>query len=137
MVWTDSLSVGVKKFDKAHQRLVEYINVLFAIIGYQPIPTIPTHVLLLTIVITLTFCTTRTQEKDKRKQQITSLLQCLIDYTQYHFAQEEELFTQLNYPDEAGHVRKHKHVFSNLSCTRVANMIADMAPPSPGGCSSR
>jgi hemerythrin len=42
MVWTDSLSVGVKKFDKAHQRLVEYINILFAIIGY--VATFPWHV---------------------------------------------------------------------------------------------
>jgi hemerythrin len=68
-------------------------------------------------MLTLRPVKTSTQEKDKRKQQITSLLQCLVDYTHYHFAQEEALFTRLNYPEEAGHVRKHKHVSTTSSAT--------------------
>ncbi len=76
--WRDSYSVGVARFDKEHRRLVELINDMFIIV------------------------------RDKGDSvALNSVVQALIEYTQYHFSSEETAMEEANYPDLAEHKQHH------------------------------
>lgn len=66
--WDSSLSVGIDIIDKQHQRIVDYINDLYA----------------------------AQQSGDRDK--VSSVLAGLIDYTTTHFVFEEDLMKRSGYP---------------------------------------
>ena len=76
--WEQNLSVGVDKFDTHHKKLVDLINKL-----HDAMST------------------------GKGAETIGSVLDDLIKYTQYHFAEEEKLMTLHKYPDLEKHKAEH------------------------------
>jgi hemerythrin len=78
MTWTEKMSVGVKLLDEDHKKLVGMVNQLYDGI-----------------------CT------GKGKESLGPILDGLIQYTQVHFAHEEEFFLKTGYAAAAAH--KHEH----------------------------
>jgi len=81
ITWNQNLSVGVTRFDKEHQGLVQLLNTL--------------HDEML---------------KGKAKDVLAPILDKLIDYTQTHFANEESLFRMHHYPDAIRHKAEHENL---------------------------
>jgi hemerythrin len=78
MTWTDEMSLGIKTLDEDHKRLIELLNQL-----HQEVIS------------------------GNTRAALESAIEQLIDYTQYHFTREENLFTGTRFPDAEEH--KHEH----------------------------
>lgn len=76
--WSEALSVGLASIDEQHQKLVGIINEL--------------HDAML---------------RREGKQLLGATFDRLIEYTEYHFAHEEQLFAQHHYSDAAAHRTQH------------------------------
>lgn len=78
ITWSDTMSVGVAKIDKEHQKLIELINLLHSemIAG-------------------------------KSNEVMGKVLDQLITYTRGHFALEETLFRTHAYPEGPAHKQEH------------------------------
>jgi hemerythrin len=76
--WEDKYSVGIEKIDNQHKQLIEIINRLYYSRGNSP------HAVL------------------------GETIQELIAYTQTHFADEERLMQENNYPDYQAHKKRHE-----------------------------
>ncbi|MFO1112452.1 MAG: bacteriohemerythrin [Rhodospirillales bacterium] len=88
--WTPDFSVGVKSLDTDHKILISLINQLDdAIRGGEP------------------------------GQTIASVLDALLDYTDYHFAREEALMAACDYPDLEAHLRTHNTLRAQVHDIRV------------------
>ena len=81
IIWTEDFSVGVVRLDEQHKRLIQMINRLIA----QPQTTTESEL-------------------------ISDLLSDMTNYAQKHFAAEEELMRQYNYPRLKEQVAQH-HAF--------------------------
>jgi len=79
--WSDDLSVKIKEFDDEHKNLVQMINELYD-----------------------------NMKVGKGKEVLEEILNRLVKYTVHHFAHEEKLMNQYNYPD----VKIHKAAHDNL-----------------------
>jgi hemerythrin-like metal-binding protein len=79
ILWNESYSVGIDVIDAQHKELLDIINSLYE-----------------------SFVDQTTGYK------ITSITQELIDYCDYHFKTEEELFIKYEYPDKDAHIAKHQ-----------------------------
>jgi len=83
--WRDSYSVGVEKFDNEHKILIELINEMFVVV------------------------------RDKKSvDHLETAINRLIEYTEKHFAAEEEALAQVDYPDLNGHKDMHKRLITNV-----------------------
>ena len=78
ITWSDTMSVGVAKIDKEHQKLIELINLLHA-----------------------------EMSAGKSNQVMGKVLDELIGYTKGHFAAEEALFRTHSYPQASAHKQEH------------------------------
>lgn len=76
--WMDSFTVKVDVFDRDHKKLVEILNTLYDAI-----------------------------EERRSRENLDQILNELVDYTAYHFANEEEYMVKHNYPGLAAHKRTH------------------------------
>lgn len=85
--WDERFSVGIKELDGHHQRLAELINDLSDSLG-RPL----------------------------QSEAIVDILGALSDYAAYHFAREEKLLGQHQYPELETQVREH-----SLFCEVVAD----------------
>lgn len=81
--WDSSLSVGVKTFDSHHQKLISLINKLYV-----------------------------NMEAGDGEEVLKKTLSELIEYTDWHFAAEEEVFEKYNYPELKMHVKQHQALLS-------------------------
>ncbi len=79
MTWTPSLSVGVKEMDNQHRELVKALNDLFDAMSAGQTKTV-----------------------------MGPLLTSLLKYTRYHFAAEEALLAEYEFPALADHKEMHK-----------------------------
>jgi hemerythrin-like metal-binding protein len=93
MTWTEAMSVGVKDLDNDHKRLISYINELHSGI-------LAGH----------------------DRKILGDVLGQLVDYTQTHFAREEELFAQTSYA--AAEMHKHEHDSMVKRIVNVQNRYA-------------
>ncbi len=76
--WTEDMSVGIPEIDAEHRHFAQLINDLnHAILGHMELSV------------------------------IRSRMSLILDDATQHFAHEESLFKQWNYPDTAGHTAKH------------------------------
>ncbi len=83
--WTDELSVGIPEVDEDHKRFIKLVNGLNqAILDRQGLA------------------------------EIRKCMQLLLDDAEQHFAHEERLFKQWNYPDSDEHAEKHAQVTEEL-----------------------
>jgi hemerythrin len=81
IVWSDSLSVGVKVIDKQHMRLVEYINELDDVIN---------------------------STGKGRRELLAKVIDETIEYTESHFGFEEAMLEEVRYPYLKAHMRVHQ-----------------------------
>ena len=77
--WSDAYSIGHEEVDKQHQVLVELINKLYD-----------------------AFLSAKAYEV------VSEILDEMIDYTQYHFGFEHEIFEKYSYPDYEEHKTVHE-----------------------------
>jgi hemerythrin len=81
IAWSDRLSVGVEPVDADHKQLIAMINEL-----YDGIVA------------------------GRSKEIVGGILDRLVEYTEFHFAREEEFFARTGYPDAAIHTREHNEL---------------------------
>jgi hemerythrin-like metal-binding protein len=78
MKWDDSLSVNIREIDLQHQKLISMINEFYEHVG-----------------------------KDSG-QAFRTLLDSLVEYTEYHFSTEEKYFKRFEYPKSDTHIDMHR-----------------------------
>ncbi len=78
MKWNESLSVKINSFDEEHKIIIEMINYFYDHISDQ-----------------------------SNEEIISSSIQKMKDYTQFHFKSEENYMTKYNYPDYHSHKKEH------------------------------
>jgi hemerythrin len=82
--WTENLSVGVPRMDEHHKKLVELINQVFDAMSGDA------------------------------SAAVDSVLADLLDYTRYHFAEEEKLLAACSYPDLEAHQAVHRSMVKEV-----------------------
>jgi len=89
IVWSKELSVGIESIDEQHKTLIELINSLNTAMA-----------------------------NGEANMMIGGILLKLTDYTQYHFAYEEDLFEQHGYTDSVQHKRQHQKLIDQISALK-------------------
>jgi hemerythrin-like metal-binding protein len=84
--WSDRLSVQISSIDEQHKKLVSLVN--------------QAHTALV---------------EGQGNQVVGDIFAELIDYTKYHFAYEEELFSRHGYEETAQHITQHKLLTSRVA----------------------
>ena len=77
--WSDELSVGIEIIDKQHMILIRAINLLALAVQHN-----------------------------SSRDLMSEIFKTLVDYTDTHFAYEEELFDRFSYPETEDHKAKHR-----------------------------
>lgn len=83
--WTDDYSVGVKTMDEQHKRLIDLINEYYEGIMQK-----------------------------KNKEALAKMMQGLLDYTKYHFGDEEKLMLQSGYAKLPAQKNQHEHFVNTI-----------------------
>ncbi len=97
--WTDNLSVGVTRMDDHHKKLIELINLLFDAMSGDATSTVDT------------------------------VLSDLLDYTRYHFGEEEKLLAACGYPDLEAHQDIHRGMVKEVLDMRERYMANPTSVP--------
>ena len=84
--WRKEYSVNVEIFDNHHNQLFEKANLLHEALNIN-----------------------------KEKDVIKEVLDFLIEYTEYHFEEEESLMTKHKYPQFQAHKKKHNKLIEKVS----------------------
>ena len=85
MQWTAQLALGIESIDQQHRKIVDMINELHAaMLG------------------------------GRANLEVWGILIRLNDYTEQHFAYEEQLFSEHGYPGEAEHKADHDRLIGQL-----------------------
>ncbi len=84
--WNDSLSVGIDSIDNDHKKLLGMINQLQTAAHYHT-----------------------------DDELIEKTLNDLVDYTKYHFAREEDMMRDNNYPDFEEHKQQHEQMVQQVT----------------------
>lgn len=84
--WTDKLSVGVDLIDEQHKMLIRRLNDMSSAIEFN-----------------------------KGPNEITRTLSFLIDYTDFHFSEEERHMKEQGYPGLDDHIAKHEEFKATLA----------------------
>lgn len=98
ITWNDTLSVGVRQFDKEHMKLIELINTL-----------------------------NEAMKQGKGKESLGAVLDDLVSYTRTHFETEERVMKQNGYPDLEAHKKLHDKLVMEVAKT-VRNFHMGNAP---------
>jgi hemerythrin-like metal-binding protein len=85
MIWNESFSVSVEKFDYQHKILIDLINQVLDVIKTGNV-----------------------------KQETAIVIEGLVDYTVFHFGDEEKILKQFHYPDLLRHENEHKLFVSKI-----------------------
>jgi hemerythrin len=80
--WSESYSVGIEKIDRQHKKIVSFLNELF-----------------------------EAMQTGQGKDVLGKVLADLVIYTKTHFATEEQLMAQADFPD----FRKHKEIHEKMA----------------------
>lgn len=86
IAWVDEMSVGIPEINKDHQHFISLMNEL-----------------------------NRSMTEGKSPADIKQRLQIIIDDAVQHFAHEERLFVEWQYPDVSNHARIHAHIMKELN----------------------
>ncbi len=90
LIWSEDLSVGIPEVDEDHRRFFVLINEL-----------------------------NRSITTGKEPSSIMNTLQSIINDAVEHFAHEEKLFREWQYPEEDAHARKHASVVKALGILQL------------------
>ena len=85
LVWKEEYSVGIKMLDDDHKKLIDLLNQFKTAYDYQTSESFERHT-----------------------------LDSLVDYTKLHFAREEKLMEQHNYPDIIEHKKQHAQMIAQV-----------------------
>ncbi|MEW5902878.1 MAG: bacteriohemerythrin [Pseudomonadota bacterium] len=94
--WSQDYSVNIKTIDEQHQELVNILNRLFVAVSKR--------------------------EGDKV---VAGILDALTDYTRTHFALEERLMRQANYPGLPAHMEEHRKLIEQLDGLCQKHLMED------------
>jgi hemerythrin-like metal-binding protein len=84
-IWSKSLSVGIESIDEQHQKIICIINTIDdAIVNGES------------------------------QQVMNEIVKELLDYSDYHFSYEEELFKKYGYPDAEKHRKEHAELKAQI-----------------------
>ncbi len=83
--WNSKYILGVDSIDKQHKRLVDLINKLYADFGSK-----------------------------RGKESLIKVVDELIQYTQYHFGYEEEIFQKIGYKETVNHNAEHANFIKKV-----------------------
>ena len=86
LVWNDSLSIKIPKFDEEHKTLIKMINDIHDVIMYA-----------------------------KGFDIIAQTMKDLVAYTQTHFKREEEFLKKYNYSEIEAHKEEHKKFVAKIT----------------------
>lgn len=92
IAWTPAMSVGVEALDTDHKMLIGLINQLAGAIA-----------------------------KGEGHEIVASVINGLVDYTEYHFGREEEMMRVCRYPGFTDHVGTHRKIVEALHHLRDAH----------------
>jgi hemerythrin len=84
--WTDAMSVGVELIDEQHKMLIQHLNKLI-----------------------------KSLEPSQGLTEVANTLSFLIDYTHFHFSEEEKHMAANNYDGLEEHKKKHEEFKTTLS----------------------
>ena len=85
IVWKDSFNIGVKEMDEQHMLFASYINELYD-----------------------------AMQSGNTEDIVVPILNKLTDYSQSHFAAEENLLKSINYPMLETQIKQHANFISEL-----------------------
>lgn len=85
LVWSSDLDTGIPEIDRQHQRIVEYINTLYE------------------------------QRSSPDRAALAQVIADTVEYTQSHFAFEEQLLVQAGYAFTSVHQKVHQLFIRRLS----------------------
>ncbi|MFO8002581.1 MAG: bacteriohemerythrin [Marinilabilia sp.] len=84
--WTKDLSVGNESLDKEHQRWIEILNDFYE--GLK---------------------------EGQSKEKLEELIVAMIDYTRYHFKNEEDFMASVNFPGLEDHKKAHEEYVEKIT----------------------
>lgn len=84
--WNESLSVGIAAIDEQHRAWIDRFNALAAAL-----------------------------DANAAQARISEILGFLVEYTDFHFAAEQEAMQAGNYPGYAEHLEKHEQLKATLA----------------------
>ncbi len=87
--WSKDYSVEVEIFDRHHQKLFELIGNLY-----------------------------KAMKNGITGEELTTVIDALLDYTNYHFGKEEEAMERFNYPGCAHQKKQHAHLVQSIKDLR-------------------
>jgi len=85
VTWNDEFSIGIKSIDEQHKKLVSIIKTLYDALA-----------------------------DGKASDVMDTIFNDLFDYSEQHFAYEEELFKSYDYPDAEDHKKEHAELKRQL-----------------------
>lgn len=85
MEWTPALELGIQQIDSQHKKLVDMMNELHA-----------------------------AMKEGRGAQKGPVIIKKLVDYTEYHFGDEEKFQQSFNYTDFANHKKVHISITAKL-----------------------
>jgi len=100
ITWREEYSVGYEEFDDQHKKLISIINEIQPLLNNDDIGD------------------------EKLYVEISDVLSKLLDYTEYHFESEEELFGKYDYKHTAEHKELHHRFFMKIT-ELLANLVLD------------
>lgn len=86
VLWNNSYSVGIERIDTQHKKLIDILNKLYESFIDQTIG-----------------------------QKLEEIVKELIDYTDYHFKTEEELFEKSDYQEKEKHIEEHQKFIQKVN----------------------
>lgn len=92
IAWAPAMSVGVEALDTDHKMLIAFINQLADAIA-----------------------------KSEGHEIVASVINGLVDYTEYHFGREEEMMRVCRYADLTDHAGTHRKIIEALQHLRDAH----------------
>jgi hemerythrin len=95
--WTAAYAVGVPQIDQEHQRLFAFANQMH-----------------------------RAMIEGQGKRMLEDLLAGLVDYTCYHFANEERLMERIRYPDYPEHRRQHDELRAGVRAMQARSASGEV-----------
>jgi hemerythrin-like metal-binding protein len=83
--WNNDYTVGIAELDNHHHRLFEILNELFTLMS-----------------------------EGSEDRPIIRVIEELLDYTHYHFEEEEKIMAKMGYPDLELHQQLHRELIAQL-----------------------
>ncbi len=96
--WSDSLKTGIDSIDIQHKKLLSFVNELHSAM--------------------------RNREAGKV---ISRILKDLVEYTDYHFKNEEKAFEKFSYPDSRSHKQSHADLTKQIHDLLQKQEAGDLA----------